>query len=94
MVERALLVKVGFQIMYKSICGHTVCIYIKANSYEKLYTVFPHIIAAATILFRKLECGNYSKEETIQGRKPFFFVNFHNLNNIFPHIVSAETILF
>ena len=32
-----------------------------------LDTVFPHIIAAATILFWKLECGNYyySKEETI-----------------------------
>ena len=31
-------------------------------------TVFPHIIAAATIIFWKLECGkcgNYSREETI-----------------------------
>ena len=31
-------------------------------------TVFPHIIAAATILFWKLQCGkcgNYSREETI-----------------------------
>ena len=36
-------------------------------------TVFPHIVAAATILFWKLECGNYSREESIQGRKLFFF---------------------
>ena len=36
MVERALLVKVGFQIMHKSMCGHTVCIYIKANHSELL----------------------------------------------------------
>ena len=26
--------------------------------------VFPHVAAAATILFLKLECGNYSREET------------------------------
>ena len=32
-------------------------------------TVFPRILSAETILFWKLECGNYSKEETIQGRK-------------------------
>ena len=39
-------------------------------------TVFPHIVAAATILFWELECGNYSREETIQRRKlliSFFF---------------------
>ena len=30
-----------------------------------LYTVFPHIVAAATILFWKLECGKYSREEII-----------------------------
>ena len=34
-------------------------------------TVFPHIIAAATILFWNLRCGNYSREETIQRRKLF-----------------------
>ena len=39
------------------------------TTYHNLRTVFPHIVAAATILFWKLECGNYSKEETIQGRK-------------------------
>ena len=32
-------------------------------------TVFPRIVSAETILFWKLECGNYSREETIQGRK-------------------------
>jgi hypothetical protein len=37
------------------------------------YTIFPHIIAAATILFWKFGCGKYSKEETIQRRKLLFF---------------------
>ena len=32
-------------------------------------TVFPHIVAAATILFWEFECGNYSREETVQRRK-------------------------
>ena len=32
-------------------------------------TVFPRIVSAETILFWKLKCGNYSREETIQGRK-------------------------
>ena len=43
-------------------------------------TVFPHIVSAATILFWKLECGKYSREETIQGRKLliyWFFVTIH-----------------
>ena len=40
------------------------------------YTVFPHIVAAATILFWKFECGNYSREETIQRRKVLFYCNF------------------
>ena len=31
----------------------------------KVYTVFPYIVAAATILFWKFECGKYSREETI-----------------------------
>ena len=35
-------------------------------------TVFPHIVAAVTILFWKLKWGNYSREETIQGRKLLF----------------------
>ena len=39
----------------------------------QIYTVFPHIVAAATILFWKLACGKYSKEETIQRRKLLFF---------------------
>ena len=30
-----------------------------------LCTVFPRIVSAETILFWKLECGNYSREETI-----------------------------
>ena len=34
-------------------------------------TVFPRIVSAETILFWKLYCGNYSREETIQGRKLF-----------------------
>ena len=34
-----------------------------------IITVFPHIVAAATILFWNLRCGNYSREETIQRRK-------------------------
>ena len=46
-------------------------------------TVFPRIVSAETIVFWKLKCGNYSKEETIQGRKLFFFVNFYNLNIAF-----------
>ena len=32
---------------------------------KNLLTVFPHIVAAATILFWNLRCGNYSREETI-----------------------------
>ena len=32
---------------------------------EILDTVFPRIVSAETILFWKLECGNYSREETI-----------------------------
>ena len=39
-------------------------------------TVIPHIVAAATILFWKFECGNYSREETIQRRKVLFYCNF------------------
>ena len=31
---------------------------------NKPHTVFPHIVAATTILFWKLECGKYSREET------------------------------
>ena len=34
-------------------------------------TVFPRIVSAETILFWKLKCGKYSREETIQGRKLF-----------------------
>ena len=32
-------------------------------------TVFPRIVSAETILFWKLDCDHYSREETIQGRK-------------------------
>ena len=32
-------------------------------------TVFPRIVSTETILFWKLKFGNYSREETIQGRK-------------------------
>ena len=42
----------------------------------QMNTVFPHIVAAATILFWKLECGNYSREETIQRRKLLFYYFF------------------
>jgi hypothetical protein len=45
-------------------------------------TVFPHIVAAATILFWKLRCGNYSREETIQRRKLLISCFFcHHKNN-------------
>ena len=50
---------------------------------EILNTVFPRIVSAETILFGKLQCGNYSKEETIQGRKVLiccFFVSIYDLN--------------
>ena len=40
--------------------------------FKKIYTVFPRIVSAETILFWKLECGKYSREETIQGRKLLF----------------------
>ena len=39
-------------------------------------TVFPRIVSAETILFWKLDCDHYSREETIQGRKAFFYSNF------------------
>ena len=39
-------------------------------------TVFPRIVSAETILFWKLECGKYSREETIQGRKLFIIRRF------------------
>ena len=54
------------------------------NKIVNMYTVFPRIVSAETILFWKLKCGNYSREETIQGRKLFFFyfsVRIHNLNS-------------
>ena len=45
---------------------------LKANHFKKqrslssfLFTVFPRIVSAETILFWKLKCGNYSREETI-----------------------------
>ena len=37
-------------------------------------TVFPRIVSAEIILFRRLKCGNYSREETINL---FFFVSLH-----------------
>ena len=46
-------------------------------------TVFQQIVSAETILFWKLECGNYSKEETIQGRKLliyYFLVCIHSID--------------
>jgi hypothetical protein len=39
-------------------------------------TVFPRIVSAETILFWKLKCGKYSREESIQGRKLLFFFTF------------------
>ena len=69
-----------------------------------LFAVFPHIVAAATILFWKFECGNYSREETIQRRKVIFdiltqlrnYINQHQLmflllKNI---EISAKIVLF
>ena len=40
------------------------------------YTVFPRIVSAETILFWKLDFDHYSREETIQGRKLFFYFTF------------------
>ena len=42
---------------------------ITSCNYKIINTVFPRIVSAETILFWKLDCGNYSREETIQGRK-------------------------
>ena len=50
---------------------------------RETYTVFLRIVSAETILFWKLDCGKYSREETIQGRKLLiycFFLSIHNLN--------------
>ena len=57
------------------------------NQFGK-YTVFPRIVSAETILFWKLKCGNYSREETINLSifyKPLLFeqqshrfCSFHN----------------
>ena len=38
--------------------------------------VFPRIVSAETILFWKLDCDHYSREEIIQGRKLFFYFTF------------------
>ena len=51
------------------------CIFVE--NWENLNTVFPRIVSAETILFWMLECGKYSREETIQGRKVLFFLLFH-----------------
>jgi hypothetical protein len=51
-------------------------------STKKPTIVFPHIVAAATILCLKLGCSNYSREETIQRRKLLiscFFCHHKNL---------------
>ena len=56
------------------------------SSHNIWLTVFPRIDSAETILFWKLKCGNYSKGETIQGRKLLiscFFISLHYLNSIF-----------
>ena len=49
-----------------------------ASTVEKIKadTVFPRIVSAETFLFWKLECGNYSREETNQGRKLLIFRRF------------------
>ena len=49
---------------------------------NKSNTVFPHIVAAATILFWKLGCGNYSREETIQRRKLLISCFFYHHKNL------------
>ena len=40
--------------------------YFVVNKSERIFpnTVFPRIVSAETILFWRLECDNYSKEET------------------------------
>ena len=40
---------------------------------QKVNTVFPRIVSVETILFWKLRCDKYSREETIQRRKLFIF---------------------
>ena len=74
-----------FVVKYFFDCTIMIC-----ESHEKfdfqiqLYTVFPRIVSAETILFWKLDCDHYSREETIQGRKLIFystFCTFSPLNN-------------
>ena len=44
---------------------------------QKIITVFPRIVSAETILFWNFQCGNYSREETIKGRKVFKGGNYY-----------------
>ena len=47
---------------------HCIVILLKRNNRTQtnvMYTVFPRIVSTETILFWKLECGKYSREETI-----------------------------
>ena len=76
--RHSLLKKVPYQIQQ----GFTLRFFSKFVS--RANTVFPRIVSAETILFWKLECGKYSREESIRGRKVLiccFFVSIHNLNN-------------
>ena len=56
-------------------------------------TVFPRIVSAETILFLKLECGKYSREETNQGRKLLILRGFDNGNYSFLKVENVEIVL-
>ena len=56
------------------------------------HTVFPRIVSAETILFWKLECGNYSREEINQGRKLLILRSFDHGNYWFPPLNNSRTL--
>ena len=68
-------------------------------------TVFPRIVSAETILFLNLtlcnvlsslvtvhmyRCGNYSREETIQGRKLYEEIGTQNTQNAHKVLVTKK----
>ena len=74
-VGSCLTICVGESIV-KFALTHKYVYHLEPLQRDFVLTVFPHIVAAATILFWKFECGNYSREETIQRRKVLFHGNF------------------
>ena len=64
---------------------------ISANSFRGNYSFLNSTLCTVTFHHSTYKCGNYSREESIQGRKLLFS---HESNIVIPQIVSAETILF